>query len=456
MIKNPSKTTNNALNNKIGSAYEAISLFNKTAYTDLFMISNEILSKSPFNNKFFDHYLSGEEPSATGVWLVFYKIVLYYIKSTAHFISYLARFIEYLLSGYRPNLPASGEELVVVDTVFFVEKIINDNNFSEMFMPGISDVLIREAKSYAYLPLFYSRAYGKKPFEILRTMKILMKKEVPVLCEFYLLNASDLLLLTLFIAAYPFRLLRLSRRLKSGIFDQRVLKYELLRTIDNVTFYSFSRYLQGRRVAKLPYRKIKVISWYENKPIYKNFYKGLRINWDKVSIYGAQLFLYSKHYLTLIPDENEQVFGVVPDKIISNGSYYMPNRSKLNYALGPSLRYAKIFSTKLLRENQRDILVLLPYPIDNGISVLNILSSLGVIKNNVNIKAHPGLDISKLPVKIPSNVKVRYEDVYKLFETTKMIVGSSSGTLIEAASLGIPVISVRTDKRFDYHNPLPE
>jgi hypothetical protein len=45
--------------------------------------------------------------------------------------------------------------------------------------------------------------------------------------------------------------------------------------------------------------------------------------------------------------------------------------------------------------------------------------------------------------------------VYELFKTAKIVIGAASGTLIEAASLGILVISVKNINRFDY-NPLPE
>ena len=40
------------------------------------------------------------------------------------------------------------------------------------------------------------------------------------------------------------------------------------------------------------------------------------------------------------------------------------------------------------------------------------------------------------------------------FKTAKIVIGAASGTLVEAASLGIPVIYIKSIQRFDY-NPLP-
>ena len=48
------------------------------------------------------------------------------------------------------------------------------------------------------------------------------------------------------------------------------------------------------------------------------------------------------------------------------------------------------------------------------------------------------------------------EQIYKLFETAKIVISAASGTLVEAASLGIPVISIKNPRRFDFDNSLPE
>ena len=74
----------------------------------------------------------------------------------------------------------------------------------------------------------------------------------------------------------------------------------------------------------------------------KNFYKGLRSDSGKVEIYGSQLFFYSKDHLNIVPDENEMRFSILPDMILSNGPAMIPKASRLNFAVGPSLSYAKI------------------------------------------------------------------------------------------------------------------
>lgn len=442
---------------KIRKAYQILSSASKDAYKDIFLVSNEALSKNPFNSGFLDHFLSDDEPPSVPAGAIIYKFLLYYLKSLLQFILYLSRFVEYRLSAFKFYFSVECKELVLIDVVFLMEKIERARSFSDSFMPGLEGLLKKEARHYAYLPSFYSSSYNKKPMELYRTLRILKAGKVPILSEFQLLTISDLLYLLYFIAAYPFHVFKFAMTLNSpDPREAKLLRWDLLNTISHVTFYSFSRYLLGRRIAGLPYEKIRVISWYENRPVYKNLYSGLRANASKVRIYGAQLFLYSKNYLTIIPDENEARFGVIPDKIVTNGPYYIPEKSRLNYAVGPSLRYAKIFSAAVRKEGQKDILVLLPYPIENGESILQMLFDEGLKPYNVVIKAHPGVNIRQLKARVPPRMTIKEEDTYKLFESAKIVIGTSSGTLIEAASLGIPTISVKTNKRFDYHSPLPE
>lgn len=448
--------TNNDNENKIKMAYEAISLINKEAYKDIFLISNQVLSKSPFNNNFLNRYLNNERPKERPFYVVIYKLLIYYIKSFLHFAMYLFKFVEFFFSSFRFSTPRNCKELILIDIVFIMENIKKYRNFSDLFLPGMEEILIKRKKHYAYLPFFYSPTSNKRPFELLSVLRILKKEKVPVITEYQLLSVYDLLYLLYFIVAYPFHVLRFSKALQLGTYEAELLKCELIDTLDQVAFYSFSRYLFGRQIVKLPYDRIKAISWYENQPIHKNLYKGLRENASKVRIYGAQLFLYSKNYLTLIPDENEECFGIVPDKILVNGPYYVPEKSKLNYTIGPSLRYSKIFHTTVGRKNQKNILILLPYIIDDAENILRILLGANLHSFNIFVKTHPGLPIEKFRHLIPSNVTVVKEDTYKLFGSAKIVISATSGTLLEAASLGIPVISIKNTKRFDYNNPFSE
>ncbi|MDI6728695.1 MAG: hypothetical protein QMD44_07205, partial [Thermodesulfovibrionales bacterium] len=45
-------------------------------------------------------------------------------------------------------------------------------------------------------------------------------------------------------------------------------------------------------------------------------------------------------------------------------------------------------------------------------------------------------------------------DIYELFKTAKITISSESGSMVESASIGIPVISIKNNKNIN-HNPLP-
>lgn len=439
--------------NRLNKAYDIIASANAKAYEDIFLISNQVLSKNTFTNNFLKRFLNNERPRRYRSHKLLYRLFIYYIKSLAHFALYLSRFIEFFLSSAGSACFEKGQELTLVDTFFLNDKIRKTGIFSEHYFPGLEDILRKREKRYAYLPVF---CFSGQPFELYSVMKIISRDKVPMICEYQLLSISDLFSVFKFIIIYPFRIFRFLNAISDDSAESGLIKYEMLDTIDQVTFYSFTRYLQGKRLAELQYDKIKVISWCENQPIDKNLYKGLRSKPDKVTIYGAQLFLYSKSILNLIIDESEVIFDVVADKILTNGQYYIPANSKLDYAVGPSIRYPKIFDTVLPNSKKVDILVLLPHHIDDIKNILSMISALKISMRDIVIKAHPAVSAARYNNFIPGGARVIDEDTYKLFTTAKVVVSAESGALIEAASLGIPVISVKNTKNPVYNNPLPD
>ncbi|MBN2453536.1 MAG: hypothetical protein JXB40_04665 [Candidatus Omnitrophica bacterium] len=441
---------------KIRNAYDTVSSVNGEAFKDIFLMSNPVLSKTAYNNDFLHNYLNGNDPGPHSVFQVALKILMYYLKSAVHFAAYMITFVEHHLFMNKFKISRDSDELVLIDTYFVMDRIRKAEKFEEWLFPGLEDLLKKKARHYAYLPFFYSSPYAKRLPESCGVMKILKRDMVPVLAEYQLLTIGDLLRMACFIVTYPLHVASLLKKIIPDSHEKKLLRYELIDTIDQVTFHSFSRYLQGRRISGLPYRRIKVISWYENQPVHKNLYRGMRSDPSKVRIYGAQLFLHSKNYIPIIPDVNEESFGVIPDRIIANGEYYMPERSKFDYRVGPSLRYARVFNTIIRRENQKNILILLPYVEATAENIIRTFLGSKLPHDNVFVKLHPGTPLEKIRSIIPPDMVITGDDTYKLFESAKIVISAASGTLIEAASLGIAAISIKNGKRFDYDNPLIE
>ncbi len=436
----------------VEQAYNFISEVNMVAYQDKFLLPNQVLSKNPFSNNFLRRFLNNEEPRQLSAGSVVIKFLFYYLKNLRKFVLYLIEFIVYYLHPLRFRLSRNCDELILLDTFFLFEKIKTSDNYIDSYFTGVKDVLDKKKKLYAYLPIFSG---SRKFLNLGMIISILNKHNVPVICEYQLLSLKDLLYLLYFILTYPFHLIRFANGLSRKDYASCLLRSELMLTLDWLIVDTFSRYLQGRRIAGLPYKEIKVLSWYENQVKDKNLYKGLKESNSKVKIYGAQLFLYPKNILNIIPDENEEIFGIIPDKIIVNGPAFIPKKTRLNYHVGPSLRYANIFNYFDKGGKREDVLALLPYFKDDMDNILRILSQVKGYGKPILVKLHPSVSLKDVRDSLPSNTVIVKEDVYRLFETAKIVIGSGTGSLIEAVSLGIPVIVIKSNQKLDY-NYLPD
>jgi len=439
------------LNGKFKKAFDFLASMNQTAYKDTYLLANEVLSKNPFSNNFLEKFLRGETPEPPGLFTIFLILAAYYLKSFIYFGIYLLFFAAFRMSGLRHEANPFLKELTLIDTFFLMDKIEKDKAYEDPYFVGLKEVLEKAGRNYAYLPVFYTT---KNPLRLLKILRLLMKNKIPVLTEYQLLSGSALFKILYFILRYPIRVLLFAGNIYGDGYEIKLLKRELIDSLRTTTFLKYSRYLQGQKISSLSYEKIKLISWFENQTIDKNLYKGLRENAGKIKIYGAQPFIFSKSILNILADENEAKFGIVPDKIIVNGPYFIPEHSALDFVVGPSFRYRKIFTTVLEVKNQNNILVLLPYLIGDAENILHLLSKTSIPDRDIIVKVHPATPVEKFSGILPPNAKIAADDVYKLFRTANMVIGAASGTLVEAASLGVPVIYVKSILRYDY-NPLP-
>lgn len=437
---------------KLKELYSFLSGINKNAYKDVYLLSNQVLSKNPFTNTFLDNYLSNKSLKPLSFFDVLCKIIYYYTKSVLFFGIYLINNFVFFISKQQFDLNAVKDELILIDTFFLVRKIKKEKTFSDPFFPGLEKVLHKAGKTYAYVPVFDPTVM---PFDLPKILRRLKKEKVPVLTEFQLLTCSDLVVLLYFLITYPLHVLKFACVLQNNSYENRLLKYELISTMDKVTFFNYSRYLQGKRISSIPSSHIKFISWYENQVIDKNMYKGLRSGKTNVFIYGNQLFVYPKSILNIPVDDVEASFGIVPDKIIVNGPYYLYEKAELNCAVGPSLRYKKLFESEIHFESRKHLLILLPY---HGYEIENILKMMEDVefpREKIFIKFHPSTNEKNYRHLVPRNAKVVDDNIYDLFRSTKVVISAESGSLVEAASLAIPAIIVKNRHRFT-HIPFAE
>lgn len=439
------------LSGEAKKAFDFLSSINQTAYKSVYLLSNEVLSKNPYTNNFLSRFLKRDNPEQPGVFKVISRLLLYYFKSFIYFGVYLSFFAAFRLSGLRYKVNMFSKELILIDTFFLIDKIEKENNYRDPYFNGLKEVLDRLNKPYAYFPVFYTT---KNPVRLFKIFRILKKSKTPVLTEYQLLSMSDLLKIFNFILVYPITVLLFVKRLSGKDYETQLLKSELIDNLASLTLLKFSRYLQGRKISVLTCDKIKMISWFENQTIDKNLYKGIREDSKKVRICGAQPFIGAKVILNLLVDEKEETFGILPHKIIVNGPYFVPENKQLEFVVGPSFRYEKLFRFNFNDGKRNSLLVLLSYLEEDTKNILKLLSRISLSSYTIKIKPHPAAPLEKFRNSFPANALLVSEDIYELFKTTKIVIGAASGSLLEAASSGIPVISVRNTQSFDY-NPLP-
>ena|GEM_PF-833491 len=437
---------------KLELVFTTIRDVNDRAYHDVFLISNQVLSKSPYSNNYLRKMVFNTPMNQIGAVKTALKIGKYYLNSLALLIVHGLTSLIYLAAGLRKApVPDRTKELVLIDTFFSGKKIRQKNKFEDDYFPGLENVLKKMEKNYSYLPVVFDMI---NPFSLVSVFGILRKEKVPFVCEYGLLTPSDYIRIVHFIIAYPFHVMRLAMETNGREQRHEMLKEELLDTIHLVTFHGYIRYLVGKRAAMLSTKDIKVISWYENQVNNKNLYKGLRSGNKNMAIYGAQLFLYAKTDLYIIADENEMKFGLLPDRIVVNGSSYLPDSSNVSYSVGPSLRYERLFRIKIDRENQKNLLLLLPYKIEDARNILNFALEAGIAEHNVVIKEHPAnsqyLQRNMNLKGIPKNYSFSGEDIYDLLPETRIVMGAFSGSLLESVSLGIPAVVIKAREDLDY------
>lgn len=438
-------------------AYKTIQRVNGLAYKDLFLISNQVLSKNPYTNNYLKKIVFNVPAVDVSLTEVFKKVAAYYLHSI---ISLIVNFITFLSFHVCCNKTRysfrQAKELVLVDTFFLTDNILKKEKFEDIYFPGIEDVLRKINKTFAYLPVFYG---DLNPFSVKSVFKILIKDKIAVLCEYKLLRVIDYISLLYFVLIYPFHVIGLTRKIKDKKRESQLLVEELLRTLDQVTWYGYLRYLVGKRISQLPCERIKIISWYENQVIDKNLYKGLRQKNNKSTIYGAQLFLYTKIDLNVPADENEGIFGLIPDKILVNGAQFIPETNDRVYDVGPSLRYRELFSSKVSSVERDSLLVVLPYQKEDAEHILRMVIDADITRYKVVIKEHPAhsgyLESRVAFEKNKSNYVFSDDNIYDLFRRTKIVIGATSGGLLEAAAMAIPAILIRNLQGLD-NNILPE
>lgn len=435
-------------NPRLENLYNYLSNAAKDSYSDPLLLSNAVFSKSDLPLSAMNNYMAEKEIEPISFLCSLKKLSVYFSKNLGWLVVFLAQILAQKISQQK-FIPDPKKPLTLIDIYLTPEQIVQKGDLTDRFFPGLEKKLISKGISYAYVPKLSG---ADNPLVYYKMFCLLKKLKRPVLFSFQLFGLIDYFKMFGFILVYPFRVLRKIRRLK-GSPEDKLLRFLLWVTMGHATVKNYARQLFGKHISGMDVPAIKCISWYENQPQDKNFYKGLRSIHGNVQIFGAQLYLWPATLLNLHADEKEINFELIPDRILVNGTYYIKKDSALHFEVGPSMRYSKLFQTKVDARDKTALIVLMPffeYEIDK------ILQMIDDAKLSVElfVKFHPATDQKKYVPRMKEKMQIVEDDIYALFDRVGCVIGKSTGALVEATSLGIPVINIETGRGIS-HNYLP-
>jgi hypothetical protein len=405
-------------------------------------------------------------------------------------------------------------ELLILDSFAVLPALAGDGVHHELYLPGLEDAA--RAAGRETLTLF--RLYGgRDPRLLWKALGVLSRKR-GAFTEVHLLTCADWGRLLLHILLYPVSLARLVRSLQSreaktgsgacspsgqaadtGVdgpgcprpsplpSPEACIREALIDCAGRCVLVGESRRLAARRLAFLlssavpagtegdsrllrersgrgpdassaGTRPARIVSWYENQTVNKAFQRGLaqaeKEGARHVPVTGAQLFIWPDNLLNNHADDVEKELGLVPDRVLVNGPYFLPEHSRQQYAVGPALRYGDVFRAggrpadacggrRALRDSPAPALILLSYHPEETRRVLRLLLPAGTENPEAfAYRFHPATRAGEYAVFLPPGARLSTGPLREALDEAGAVIGAGSGALVEAAAAGIPVLSV--------------
>jgi hypothetical protein len=407
---------------------------------DIYTVLNSTLIKNPFLSEFpkeFFHQSFKKSKIANKILIFFTSSLYFYAKNFYKLYIYGINFLLYK-KNYRAK-QVDYNNRILVDTFLLINEVNKNGNYADPYFASLYPLLEKRNFEYTLLPRLYGAS--KNPFKLIKLFKILNKSNKSFLFEFEFLTFSDFFLLFILLLQYPFKTLRLLQKERT-LLDHTFNKCLLL-DIKNASLDEFTRFVFGKNISKIN-EISKIYSWGELQAIERGFNYGIRTNSDSIIIIACQFFLKTEAEFNLYINDQEHSS---PHKVLVNGTYYLSKNEHIDYNPGVALRYPKVFTfdnTKI----KINTLVLGSYYL---LETKNLLVNVQKLKN-ILFKPHPAVNNNLLD-SFFDTITLTEEALYTLFETAKIVIGTASGSLLEAVACGIPVIVVASNNSITI-NPL--
>ncbi len=214
------------------------------------------------------------------------------------------------------------------------------------------------------------------------------------------------------------------------------------------------------KLAKKGINPDKILIWYENQPMHRAIIAGARAAFKDTKIVGAQMYTLIPNLVSLFPSESEYEANLVPDilcEMSRDACAKIQHYARgLHCVAAASLRCHKSFEEyeSGAKNNKGNIFLFLPFNKNECFEMLCIAKdSLSGMKNSgrkIYVKGHPDNQLEDLIRYFGKDEWGEYFISYdnsasEALKEASLVIGSSSGSLIESVVRGIKTIYMRRE-----------
>ena len=391
-------------------------------------------------------YTKGDASPKNNLFIIARQILRYYVISARTYIFIIFAKILFLCKGQKMFF--TDKRTYIIDTYYKIEDLLGGLDPQKDYLTGVVSLLSEYDWDVITVPRFYGDQNLSK---YSRVFDQLRNRQEKVITEYQLLKLIDYLRLLLHITIYPLMVIYVATKLKHSREDE-FIKCSLIKNLHQDSLSAAVRYLASVRLSKIIPHNSRCLQWNENQAIDKCFNLGLKKFSKDIVIYGAQLYIWPPELLNIHVDSSD-MRALRPDILLVNGPYYRPDNYADNIRIGPSLRYSQLWydDDKVLMNKKKygKALVLLPYYIDQIKNIIDIALQIESIDRLI-FKFHPTYSLDSARSLLPNTAVISRSNIYQLFSEIDYVIGASTGSLLEAIAMGIPVISITIKNAINY------
>lgn len=352
----------------------------------------------------------------------------------------------------------------MIDVFVYEKNFADDGGFADRYFPGLEQFLVKNGYNVIYYPTFTETKLNKYNLYCKARANdhvFLIEQDFLHIVDYLKAIKSALISVRIKVNGSPFDGFNI------GNIDEGDFKWDCFENI----FKAYLQYYAFLRMSETLGDKFeRIISWHENQLQDKAMCKAVHETFKACKIIGSHAYVPIKNILNTWISIPEYKYGFSPDIILSMSHYEYSNSyycGKIPIRRSPSFRNAYLFDDSIshkMNKNSKYILILLPISLSDAYELLEKIFTVFVnysVKYELLIKCHPDYDKSAIMNYITKinvyNTRFSFTSALlnELIHVTKLVISTSSSSIVEFAACGVPSIFVAKTNSLCY-DPLYE